>query len=386
MNLDTTFTNTNGEFDWNFYQADNAFSLKENKSIFKQKGDKTKVYCNLPYAQELYNLYSGTKKVLIEPLVGDIITGKIISVNEKSVLININWREDAMIDLTKENKNYLKYIGSVGDEVEVIIEGISEKNSKFPIMASYSKNIVAKKRAEIMLAIEHNFAYPGVVTELIHGGYFIDIDSVKCFMPGSLGGINKLNDFKSILGKTLYVVPINYSKEKDYIVVSHREYLKALIPSTIDTLEVGEQYDGTITGISKHGIFVEFKDCLTGLISTADMDEITLSNYNNFKSGMDIKFWLKNVAGTRLVLSLNKIEKIISPWELISTKYKKGQLITGKVVGSIRYGYFIEIEDNITGLLHTSNIHKDIEIIINQEITVKIIKIDKENKRIDFQY
>jgi len=386
MNLEKTKIQADNDFDWNLYQAENAFSLKENKSIFKQKGDKSKVYCNLPYAQELYSLYTGGTKSLKEPNVGDIINGKIVSVNDKSVLININWREEAMIDLTKENKKYLKYIGGIGDEVEVLIEQVDGRNSKFPIMASYSKNIISKTRADIMSAIDQNVAYPGTVTELIHGGYFVDIDGVKCFMPGSLGGINKLNDFQSIIGKNLYVVPINYSKEKDYIVVSHREYLKALIPSTMDTLEIGEQYEGTVTGISKHGIFIEFKECLTGLISTSDIPEDQLEKFMQYPNGSMIKFYLKNVVGTRLVLSLKPVEKVVSPWDLIDTKYKKGQFITGKVVGSIRYGYFIELDDKITGLLHTTNIHKDNDIIVNQEILVKIIKIDKENKRIDFQY
>jgi ribosomal protein S1 len=88
--------------------------------------------------------------------------------------------------------------------------------------------------------------------------------------------MNKLVNFESLIGKTIYVVPINYSKEKDYIVVSHREYLKALVPQEMEKLIIAQKYNGFVTGTSRHGVFVEFNGCLTGLIAKSDIGTGTI--------------------------------------------------------------------------------------------------------------
>ena len=111
--------------------------------------------------------------------------------------------------------------------------------------------------------------------ELIHGGYWVDVAGIKCFMPGSLGGLNKLHDFSAIVGKEIIVMPITFSREKDTVVVSHREYLRTMIPSTIEKLNetIKEPRIGFVTGTTKFGVFAEFDECLTGLIPKAELSE-----------------------------------------------------------------------------------------------------------------
>ena len=96
-------------------------------------------------------------------------------------------------------------------------------------------------------------------------------------MPGSLGGVNKLHDFNVLVGKELVVMPITYSRDKETIVVSHREYLRTLIPSAIEELKenIKDKVVGFVTGTTKFGIFAEFNQCLTGLIPKAELDEST---------------------------------------------------------------------------------------------------------------
>ena len=224
------------------------------------------------------------------------------------------------------------------------------------------------------------------VEELIHGGYFLNIDGVRCFMPGSLGGMNKLVNFESLIGQTIYVVPINYSKEKDYIVVSHREYLKALVPQEIEKLIIGQKYNGFVTGTSRHGVFVEFNGCLTGLITKSDIDDINLVNYNEgrIKPGDPIGFYLKEVLDdTKIILSC-KPETIINEWDGIEDKYKVPSMVTGKVKRIVKYGIFVELEPKIVGLLHKSHLNEDMQFEVGQDIDVKIVKIDRESKKVDF--
>lgn len=380
------YLDADGNFDWDRYEYENPTRLKHNPRVKRHPGDKDPVFCTAPYAQELYELYNGSLTHLKEPKEGSVVQGTVVSLSKDYAVVDVNWREDAMIELRKENPEFLKYI-QPGFPIEVLIDKVGGKASKYPIQASYSKNIVAKKREEIMAAIGEPIAYLGKVVELIHGGYFVDIDGIRCFMPGSLGGMNKLVSFEELVGKSMYVVPINYSREKDYIVVSHREYLKSLVPTEISKLELGKEYEGFVTGTSKHGIFVEFNSCLTGLISRNDIDPSKLDDFDNrlFKPGNSIKFFVREVIDNeKIVLTQKVIEPEISVWDDVDNRYKVPSTVTGKVKKIVRYGVFVELEPKIVGLLHKSHLEENIELEVGQEIDVKIIRIDKEAKKVDF--
>ena len=375
------------DFDWDAYLADSPGKRRINKKVKLHPGDDSRVYCHAPYAQELYELYSGKSLNLQLPVEGSIVNGKVLDIYEKYAIVDVNWREDAMIDLSKENKEYLKYIQK-GFPIEVIIEKISKSgDNKGSIMASYSKNIEAKKKEEIKSSIGQPIGYLGTVKELIHGGYFVDVDGITCFMPGSLGGMNKLIDFESLLGKQIYVMAINFSKEKDYIVVSHREYLKQFIPSEIEKLEFSKKYSGFITGCSKHGIFVEFNSCLTGLINRSEISEEIIDDFDNrrVKPGTSIEFFVTEIVDNdKIVLSQKEPKPQISAWDDIEQRYKIPSSVTGKVRKVVKYGVFIEIEPKVVGLLHKSQLDENAEFEVGQEIEVKIVKIDKESKKVDF--
>lgn len=370
--------------DWENYESESFGKRRINKKIKHTLGDTSKVFYNGPDAQKIYDLYMGSLSNLKEPKTGDVVLATVLSVNQEKnhAILYVGWREDAILDLKKELAEYIPNI-KVGNQIEVIIE---TKGQNVPITASYSKNIQALKRNEVFDAIGKNVAYAAKVEELIHGGYFLNIDGVRCFMPGSLGGMNKLVNFESLIGQTIYVVPINYSKEKDYIVVSHREYLKALVPQEIEKLIVSQKYNGFVTGTSRHGIFVEFNGCLTGLITKSDIDDINLVNYNEgrIKPGDPIEFYLKEVLDdTKIILSC-KPETIINEWDGIEDKYKVPSMVTGKVKRIVKYGIFVELEPKIVGLLHKSHLNEDMQFEVGQDIDVKIVKIDRESKKVDF--
>jgi small subunit ribosomal protein S1 len=385
--IEELLTNKNWtDEDWLTYESESSGRRRVNRTIKLKNGDRVKVYSHAPDAQEVYERYYGLQPQLKEPSNGDIVSAQILSVNEKTKLaiLNVGWREDAILDLEKESKEYLSHI-QVGNKIDVQIEAKNPKANAY-FVASYSKNIQAIKRKELFDSIGGRNAYPGKVEELIHGGYFINIDGIRCFMPGSLGGMNKLVNFESLLGQTIYVVPINYSKDKDYIVVSHREYLKSLVPQEVEKLIIGQKYQGFVTGTSKHGVFVEFNQCLTGLISKSDLQEDQFNSYTNglIKPGDSIEFFLKEVLeDTKIILSC-KPETIINEWDGIEEKYKVPSVVTGKVKRIVKYGIFVELEPKIVGLLHKSQLNEDMQFEVGQEIDVKIVKIDRESKKLDF--
>lgn len=378
---------SNESFDWESFES-KIPKRTHNPKVKRHPGDKSLVFCRESYSQDLYELYTGKLTHLKEPKIGSIILGVVSTINSDHALVDVNWREDAIIELRKENPDFLKYI-QPGFPIEVIIERVGSVNgsSANSMIASYSKNILSKKRDEIMDSIGKPVAFLGTVKELIHGGYFVDIDGIQCFMPGSLGGMNKLINFEDLLGKQIYVVPVNYSREKDYIVVSHRDYLKALVPEEISKLKSGVEYSGFVTGCSRHGIFVEFNGCLTGLISRAEILKDDLDRFDNQKirPGEAINFFIKEIVDNdKIVLTQKPVTVEPSAWDDIETRYKVPSIVTGKVKKIVRYGAFIEIEPKVVGLLHKSHLNDEIDIQVGQEIEVKITKIDKESKKVDF--
>jgi ribosomal protein S1 len=210
-------------------------------------------------------------------------------------------------------------------------------------------------------------------------------------MPGSLGGVNKLVNFEELLGEDIYVCAINYSKEKDYIVVSHRDYLRALIPQALDAIDPGDSFGGFITGTTKFGVFVEFNKCLTGLIHKSDLDDETLEKFNSreLKPGDEVDFTVKELASNnRIILTQKEFIPVIDPWDDVLEKYSIPSEVTGKIRKKTKYGLFIELEPKIVGLLHISDIPDYVDVEDMHEgdnITLNLIKIEPEEKKVFFK-
>jgi ribosomal protein S1 len=152
-------------------------------------------------------------------------------------------------------------------------------------------------------------------------------------------------------------------------------------------LEFSKKYSGFITGCSKHGIFVEFNSCLTGLISRSEISEELIDDFDNrkIKPGSTIEFFVTEIVDNdKIVLSQKEPKPQISAWDDIEQRYKIPSSVTGKVRKVVKYGVFIEIEPKVVGLLHKSQLDENAEFEVGQEIEVKIVKIDKESKKVDF--
>ena len=173
--------------------------------------------------------------------------------------------------------------------------------------------------------------------------------------------------------------------------VSHRAYLRSLIPQAMDDISSGDEFTGFITGTTKFGVFVEFNQCLTGLIHKSDLDEDALSKFHSreMKPGDEITFRVKEVThNDRIILTQKEIVIAYDPWSDIKSKYKIPSEVTGTVRKKTRYGLFVELEPKIVGLLHVSDIPEFIDINTideGNEITLNLIKIDKESKNVFFK-
>ena len=314
---------------------------------------------------------------------GSIVEAVVTKIVGEEAILDLT-NESAFVNLTKEKEEHLQYL-EPGKSVQVKIARKKSGKTEY-LEAKFGEVLEIQKQEEIIKAIDEHVGYWGTVKELVNeSGYIVEIEGVETFMPGSLAGINKLWDFNALVGQTLIVVPINFSKEKGTVVVSHREYLRTMIPAAIETLSqnLSEEIQGKVTGTTKFGIFAEFNECLTGMIP---YDQLTGSldafKAGDIKPGDDISFWVKQIVHENKIILTQKGE-VVDPWLTIEERYSPGKVVKARVKRKVGYGVFIELEEGLSGLLHNNDM-KGNEYQRGETAEVKIVKIDAVNRKIVF--
>ena len=360
----------------------------DTKTVTVQVPHGTRLLSNESYAADVISMYGVTdqtlqKTQLIEDSVAYTTRGEVsfISKDRERALIDIQSKYTAYCTLTKE-PDYIVDQLEVGMEIDVKIKTNKKTGD---VIASISDAIQEVKLKEIKDAIGNStVGFTAKVKELIHGGYWVDIAGIKCFMPGSLGGLNKLHDFSVLVGKEIIVMPITFSKEKDTVVVSHREYLRTMIPSTIEKLNetIKEPRTGFVTGTTKFGVFAEFDECLTGLIPKAELDEEFKNalDERSIKPGDEITFWTKEIISDRKII-LSQLGPKIDLWDGVDEKYKPMMITEGKVTKITSYGAFVELEKGISGLVHKSKL-KGADLSKGDVVNVKIGSVNVGDRKI----
>jgi len=335
----------------------------ERIKILVPKG--TKLMTNKAYTKELLKTYlsheidkpfnvidakqtEGTVHATVENIIfkNDIAT---------EALVNIDSKFTATCSLSKEPKSIATEL-MAGMSIDIKVK----MNKKGEVIASIGDAINEVKIREILESVgDKTVAFKCIVEELIHGGYWVNISGIRCFMPGSLAGLNKLYDFDKIVKTEIIVMPITYSEEKESIVVSHREYLSTLVADTIDDLRenIKEPKIGFVTGTTSFGIFVEFDKCLTGLIPLDEIDVETAELFKNraIKPGDELKFWPKDIISNKKII-LSQKGPVVDFWDNVSEMYKPMMNVKCTVKKLTKYGAFVELDKGIIGLLHKSNL------------------------------
>jgi len=379
--------NAEGEFMWDEYEATCVTRLrKPNPHIKTRNGDK--VYSRELYAQELYDkmeVYESNVNMLPELIEGGIYDGTVFAVTSDFITVDVGYRESVYIKFEKEPEHVQAL--KPGEATSVLITTYRPGSH---VIGSISGGVKQKTFMDLRDGVEKgDTAWVGTVVNMIeNGGYIVNVQGIDCFMPGSLAGINKLHDFSSIIGTEMYVVPVSFSPDRGTLVVSHRKYLQALIPTAIEELKesIDNEQTGHVTGTAKYGVFVEFNKCLTGMIHNNDLDEETLVKFKarEIKPGDEISFKVKDIVSEKKITLTQKVNVQINPWSDITTRIQIPSNVTAIVKTKKDYGLFITIEDGVTGLLHISEIGEETMSVFKpgDEITVQITRIDVDSMKV----
>jgi small subunit ribosomal protein S1 len=357
------------------------FATKKVK-VMVPKG--TKILSKEPYTLEMLELYGINAEETVvtrqqESKGTKMGKGKIVDIEGDTALIDMGGKYTSYCQLKSEKREIREQL-VIGMEVDLKYK----KQGEGQIISSVSDAIDEIKEQEIIGAIGNtSVAFKGVVKELIHGGYWVDLSGITCFMPGSLAGMNKLWDFEAPVGKELLFMPINYAYDKQVVVVSHREYLKTLLPGKVmeRRANLKEKVTGHVTGTTKFGIFAEFDQCLTGMIPKEDLVESADAYANReIKPGDQISFWVKDIIHDNKI-TLTQTGPVHNPWEGAEERYRPMSAHTGKVTKMTKYGAFVELEEGIVGLIHISGL-KGQDLDMGESINVRVRSVSPLEQRV----
>lgn len=351
---------------------DYLFENSTNKLKSKEYQDLVKIY------EESMNNLGKTI-----PEVGEVISAKFSSISSNQYVFSVGgFKDDIRVDNRPSEAKYLKN-SQKGDVIDILITKVDNGNT-FIIKGSISE-LYESRAHETLKSLEKGTPVLAKVKDLNPAGYEMELYqggvTIKGFMPNTLAGVNKLFNPESIIGETFEVMIESYSNQEGTYIVSRRAYLRSLIPDAISNLEYGKAYTGYVTGTTQFGVFIEFNDCLTGMIHKANINPEWQERLDEIKPGFEIDFYIKEVIKDR-----NGNNKIILTQVLRETLWdtiKNGQTLQGVVKDSKPFGTLVILDDETIGLIHTSEMDKiGKKFSSGQEIKVKIISLDRSSRKI----
>jgi small subunit ribosomal protein S1 len=373
------------EFNWEIPNG-----MKVNKKVKAPLG--ARVYSWEPYAQELSDLYfntsSGYGKQFSKDLVnGETYEAKIISLSENEALAQTETGQTIYIDMKKERKEAFRKMNTdslkfhIGESINARVKSVVGTYYG-SVVDSYMQTI----RQELFDQIKsETSAYPVRIESINRGGYIVDLQGIKCFLPGSLAAANKITDFESYLGKEIPVMIEGYVEAKEMFVVSYKKYLKRIIEQKVKELDMTKKYEGTVTGSSEFGVFVEWDEIYTGLIYKTEFEENQIPN--NFNSGDRIEFYIKEIKdNNRLTLALNKPTEKNTIVSEIDSKIKEGIRVTteARIKHKRKNGILVELPSyNLMALIPQERANKRVRNLKQGEsLEVNIFSVDTTSGKI----
>jgi len=328
-----------------------------------------------------FHLYEGLDN-LTQVEIGATIEGKVIKITEKDVTLDINNKDNVIIDRKGSEERICKQL-VVGQVMDVLINNVSEQ--PFMIKGSISDLVRMKVDTKMKEFFENKVSIKALVREIIPAGYMlnIDIDSINidAFMPNTLADVNKLYNPEVLLGQTINVMLETLQQDKGIYVVSRKRYLKTLIPEKVKSLSTHPKdkvYTGFVTGTRDFGVFVQFEECLTGMIHKANINEVFRDKLADIAPGTEIDFYVKDVikGGNQIILTQTLEESL---WDTV----RVGDKLNGKVITVKPFGALIALDYETNGLIQTTYINKNNKTLKSGEkVDVIVISIIRDDRKI----
>ena len=322
---------------------------------------------------------------------GTILNGLIVEVGQDYVIVNVGLKSEAVIpsDQFKNEKGEIEV--AVGETVEVALDSVEDGSGETRLSREKAKR--ARTWTRLESAFEKQEVVIGIITGRVKGGFTVEIDNVRAFLPGSLVDVRPVRDPSYLENKPLEFKVIKLDQKRNNVVVSRRAVVEqeysAERSALLDNLQEGAAVKGVVKNLTDYGAFVDLGG-IDGLLHITDMAWKRVKHPSEVvKVGEEIDVRILKFDRERQRVSLGLKQLGADPWQNIARRYPANTRLFGKVTNIADYGCFVEIEEGVEGLVHVSemdwtnkNVNPAKVVHVGQEVEVMVLDIDEERRRI----
>jgi small subunit ribosomal protein S1 len=322
---------------------------------------------------------------------GMILTGLVVDVTPDVVIVNVGLKSEAVIPLEQFKNERGEVEVKSGDQVEVALDSVEDGTGETRLSREKAKR--ARTWTRLEEAFNKSEIVTGIITGRVKGGFTVEIENVRAFLPGSLVDVRPVRDTSYLEGKPLEFKVIKLDQKRNNVVVSRRAVVEqefsAERSALMDNLQEGAVVRGTVKNLTDYGAFVDLGG-IDGLLHITDMAWKRVKHPSEVvKVGDELDVRILKFDRERSRVSLGLKQLGADPWENISRRYPPGSRVFGKVTNIADYGAFVEIEDGVEGLVHVSemdwtnkNVNPAKVVHTGQEVEVMVLDVDEERRRI----
>jgi len=336
---------------------------------------------------DIMDMYEESFKRFAE---GEVVTGRIISVDKDYVLVDIGYKSEGQIKIQEFQDEDGNLVATEGDSVDVMVEWWDDEEER--VVLSKEKAAKVKVWEEIKKSYDEDQTVEGVIVNRVKGGFSVDI-GVQAFLPGSQADLRPIRNLDEMVGKTFTFKILKYNRKRSNIVLSRRVILEeerdSKRSSTLESIEDGKIVDGIVKNITEYGVFVDLGG-VDGLLHITDISWGRVKHPSELFSVGDkitVKILSFDIERERVSLGMKQLTE--DPWLAATERYPIGSRVNGKVVSLTDYGAFVELEEGIEGLIHVSEMswtrkirHPSKVVSVSDVVDTVVLDIKPESRRI----
>jgi len=322
---------------------------------------------------------------------GAVVTGTVVDIQSDSVIVNAGLKSEGVIPIDEFKNAAGEVEVHIGDEVEVSLEALEDGFGETRLSREKAKRDQVWRRLE--KAFENEDIVKGVISGKVKGGFTVDIEEIRAFLPGSLVDVRPVRDPAYLEGKELEFKVIKLDQRRNNVVVSRRAVVEtefsAEREALLESLQEGMTVKGIVKNLTDYGVFVDLGG-IDGLLHITDMAWKRVkhpSELVNVGDEIEVKVLKFDRERNRVSLGMKQLGQ--DPWADLARRYPANTRLFGKVTNIADYGCFVEIEEGVEGLVHVSemdwtnkNVNPSKVVHVGQEVEVMVLDIDEERRRI----
>ncbi|WP_028783051.1 30S ribosomal protein S1 [Thalassobacillus devorans] len=321
---------------------------------------------------------------------GDIVTGKVVKVEEKQVLVDVGYKVEGIVPISELSSLHVEKASDVvseGDEIKLQVKKVEDDE----IVLSKRAVDADKAWEELEQKYESGEVFEAEVKDIVKGGLVVDV-GLRGFIPASLVETYYVENFDEYKGKPLTLKVVELDREQNRVILSHRAVVEAEESTkkqeVLNSLEEGQVIEGTVQRITDFGAFVNLGG-IDGLVHISQLSHEHVEKASDVvEEGQKIEVKVLSVDRDNERISLSYKETQPGPWHDLEQRVERGAVLEGTVKRLVNFGAFVEVFPGVEGLVHISQIASrhigtpDEVLEVGQEVKVKVLDVDEQAKRL----